>query len=391
MVGKKSVIETGVDKLVNVISQYKKISVKQAAKELGVSASSVEEWADFLEEEGIISIQSHFATVYLVEKKISKRELTEKVKAVKDEKEQFMRRVESSINALERDSEEIKLIDSEFKRIKELLEDNFDKLSGKLSKLEDFRKSHRDIESRRKELEDEYEKKVDQVEDKLKKEHKEYEGVIADIEEELQKIREERKKVEQLKGAEKDLKSKVGDINSMIESIRKEIDKENEQLDVDEERLKKSEETAKSIKEEVQSHSKELDEVAAKVRDARKEIEKMEKDFVKDLESLSKGDLDRIGPYKESKRLIEKFKKFFSETKEIEGLIHKAEREEEEIRDHFKNLAKKVTAFSVVTSVPEIKKEMAGLHKELVEIESRKDVLASQLRRLRSVVRAVIK
>lgn len=391
MVGKKSVIETGVDKLVKLVSQSKKVSVKDAAKELGVSTSSIEEWADFLEEEGIIDIESQFATVYLIEKKISKKDIAEKVKAVRDEKEQFMRRVESSMNAIERDSEEIKLIDSEFRKIKNLLETNFSKLGKKLESLEDFRKSHHDIESKKKELEDTYESKVKTVEDQLKKEHKEYEDVIKSIEDELAKIKAEREKMESLKVSEKDLHAKVHQINSTIEQVKKEIDKENEQLAADEQRLKKFEEVAKKIKENVLASSKELDDVTKQVKDARKELVKMEDDFLKDIESLEKGDLKKIGPYKETQEVMERFKRFFAQTKEIDSLIQKAEKEEAAVREHFQNLAKKVTAFSVVASVPDVKSQMSALHAELSEIESKKSALAAQLKKLRGVVRGVLK
>jgi exonuclease SbcC len=391
MAGKKSVIETGVDKLVKLVSQYKKISVKQAAKELGVSVSSVEEWSDFLEDEGIINLQSKFATVYLVEKKMGKKEVAEKVKAVKEEKEDFLRRVESSINAVERDSEEIKLIDSEFRKIKGMLEDNFSQLSRKLSDLEDFKKSHGRIERRRKELEEDYDEKIKRVESQLKDEHKEYEKVIGSIDAELKKIKEERDRIGELKSSEKEIHSKVNEINGMIEKIKAELEKENEQLDLDEDRLEKSESAAKSLREEIVSSSKEIEGVSKQVAASRKELEGMEKAFLKDIEALQRGDLDKIGPYRESKHLVEKLKKFFTQTRDVEDMIRRAEREEEEVREHFLKLAKKVSAFSVLTSIPEVKKEMEKLHKELEEIESRKNVLAEQLKKLRSVMRSLVK
>ncbi len=391
MVGKKSVIETGVDKLVKLVSQFKKLSVKQAAKELGVSVSSVEEWADFLEEEGIISIQSQFATVYLVEKNIGKKEIAEKVKAVKDEKEHFMRRVESSINALERDSEEIKLIDSEFKQIRSMLETNFATLSKKLCRLEDFKNSHKEMEAKKREVEEEYEGQIKKVEKRLKDEHNSYDKMLGGIDEELQKIKAERDKIAQLKTTENDMRSKVNEINAMIETAKKEIQKGNEQLSIDEERLKTAEQSAKAIRVELAASSKELDDVTNNVHKSRKELQAMEKDFFRDIDALKRGDLDKIGPYKESRHLMEKLKIFFEQTKDLDKLIAKAEQEEVEMREHFQKMAKKVTAFSVLTSVPEVKKEMSDLHKELVEIETRKSLLGTQLKKLRSVMRAVVK
>lgn len=390
MAGKKSVIETGVDKLVKLIAERKKISVKDAAKELGVSVSSIEEWADFLEEEGIILIQAHFATVYLVEKSISKKDVIEKVKAVREEKDAFVRRVESSINSLQRDSEEIKLVDSEFRKIRSMLEEKFSRLGKKLDMLEDFRKSHQEIGQRCKQLEKSYDDKLDQLESRLKNQEKAYHDALADAEKELARIKDEREKVAQMKVAEEDLHSKVVQINTMIDHVRKEIEKENEQLDIDEKRLKKSEELANSIKKEIESTSKELEGVSKQFVVSRKELEGMEKTFLKDIESLKKGDLENIGSYRESVQLTNKLKRFFAQANNVEDLIKKAEKEETDLREHFMKLGKKVQAFSAVTSAPEVKEEMASLRDELLEIESRKNLLTEQLKKLRSFVRSAM-
>jgi chromosome segregation ATPase len=390
MAGKKSVIETGVDKLVKLIAERTKISVKDAAKELGVSVSSIEEWADFLEEEGIISIQAHFATVYLVEKSISKKDVIEKVKAVREEKDAFVRRVESSINALQRDGEEIKLVDSEFRQIRSMLEEKFSKLGKKLDMLEDFRKSHQEMGQRCEQLEKSYDDKLNQLEFRLKKQEKAYHDTLADVEKELIQIKDERGKVTQMKVAEEDLHSKVVQINTMIEHVRKEIEKENEQLDIDEKRLNKSEELANSIKKEIESTSKELEAVSKQFVVSRRELEGMEKMFLKDVDSLKKGEFEKIGSYRESMQLTDKLKRFFAQANNVEDLIKKAEKEETELKEHFMKLGKKVQAFSAVTSAPEIKEEMASLHDELVEIESRKRLLGEQLKKLRSFVRSAM-
>ncbi|MFH1063870.1 MAG: hypothetical protein V1729_02200 [Candidatus Woesearchaeota archaeon] len=391
MAGKKSVIETGVDKLVTLVNDREKISVKDAAKELGVSVASIEEWSDFLEEEGIISVQTHLATVYIVRKQIGKKELAEKVAAVRDEKEEFLRDVESSVNAIERDHEEIKLVDNEFRKIKSLIEHNFEDLSGKLKKLEDFRKTHSDIESKRREMESEYTKKIGSLEGNLKKDEKEYKRVIDTIEQELEEMKKERARIETMKVSEKVIQDKVSEINRMVASVQKEIQKENEQLDVDEERLKKSEGYAKKIRDDIDSNSREIDDITKKMHAARKEVEELEKDFMKDVSLLGKGDLEKLGVYKEGKVLLEKFHKFFSQTKEVEELIRNAERSEEELSAQFDKLSKKTRAFSVVTSVPEVKKQIAALRTELLAIESKKSSLSSNLKKLRGLMRSVTK
>jgi len=391
MVVKKSVIETGVDKLVKLVNERKKVSVNDAAKELGVPVSSIEEWADFLEEEGIISIQSRFATIYLIEKQIGKKELLEKVKAVREEKDEFMRRVESSINALERDSEEIKLIDSEFKEMKSILQDNFSKLCNKLDRIKDYRKAHSEIESKHEDVKEEYEKKLKDIDSKVKEGRSEYDKVTSIINEEADRLKREKAEVEGLKSSEKELQSKVDEINKIIMHVRRELETGNQVLAADEKRLKASEETAHRVKEEIESSSKELDSLSKQVKGSYKELDSMEKEFISNLESLDKGDVEKIGAYCEGKKLADKFKKFFGKTKEIEQLIHNAEKEEEELKEHFETLVKKAKAFSVLANIPDVKKEIVEIHEELAAVEERKKLLSVQLTKLRGLVRSVIK
>jgi len=67
---------TGVDKLVNIIKDKKKISIDKAAKLTGVNPARISEWADFLEEEGIIDIKPGLVNTLLVIK--NKKTLTVK-------------------------------------------------------------------------------------------------------------------------------------------------------------------------------------------------------------------------------------------------------------------------------------------------------------------------
>ena len=65
-----SIIETGVDKLVSLVNTNGRVSSPDAASKLGVGTNVIMEWADFLEEEGIISIEYKFTKPFLIARKI---------------------------------------------------------------------------------------------------------------------------------------------------------------------------------------------------------------------------------------------------------------------------------------------------------------------------------
>ena len=75
-----SIIETGVDKLVKIVKERGKIALVDAAKELGVSTTVIQEWVDFLEDEGIISVEYKLTKPFLVDRKLTKKEIESKAK-----------------------------------------------------------------------------------------------------------------------------------------------------------------------------------------------------------------------------------------------------------------------------------------------------------------------
>lgn len=79
------IITTDVDDLVEIVHVKKEISMSDAAKDLKVSLSTIEAWAGFLEEEGIIAIKYKLTTPYLIEKStVAKDEATPSLPVAKD-------------------------------------------------------------------------------------------------------------------------------------------------------------------------------------------------------------------------------------------------------------------------------------------------------------------
>ena len=63
-------IQTDVDDLIRLIEEKKQISMADASKILGVPQQTVEAWAIFLEEDGVLDVKYNFTTPYLVSKSL---------------------------------------------------------------------------------------------------------------------------------------------------------------------------------------------------------------------------------------------------------------------------------------------------------------------------------
>jgi len=61
-------ITTAVDSLVNLVNSKKRISLEDVSKELGIPEHILNEWATFLEEEGVLVIEYKFTTPFLLAK-----------------------------------------------------------------------------------------------------------------------------------------------------------------------------------------------------------------------------------------------------------------------------------------------------------------------------------
>ena len=131
-------ISTGVDNLIRLVHDAGRIELKEAAKNLGLSSASVEEWARILEEEGIVKLEYQLTKIYLVWVGTSPKELARKSEQLADRKAEISRDVETMIGRLEARGAELDKLDSEFKKVAELLDPKFGGLKRRLDALKDI-------------------------------------------------------------------------------------------------------------------------------------------------------------------------------------------------------------------------------------------------------------
>src|SRR3989338_1591166 len=135
-----SIIETGVDKLVDLINAKGRISSSEAAIALGVSPAVIMEWADFLEEEGIISVEYKLTKQFLVARKLVKKDVEERAKEFSGKKEVFVRKAEASLSFLERESKELEDLKQDFENIKKNLGFDVDHIKDEFEELKECEK-----------------------------------------------------------------------------------------------------------------------------------------------------------------------------------------------------------------------------------------------------------
>jgi len=188
-------LKTGVDRLVSLVKEKKRVSVPQAAKELGVSPVVVEEWADFLEEESIISIDYKFATLWLIERKLTKKDVEEKVKSFHGKKEIIVRKAESLSNFLDKNGDNLSRIRNEFKTIKDNIHADAGKVRKELKELERYTELKKDIDNQIKVQDQQFTDKIKEMDRQIINAQKKYTDILRKIGIEEKMLRTEKLKI----------------------------------------------------------------------------------------------------------------------------------------------------------------------------------------------------
>jgi predicted ArsR family transcriptional regulator len=169
-------ITTGADKLVQLISEKKRVSLDDAAKQLGVDKEVLREWAEFLEQEQHISIEYKLSKTWLIEKQISKKEVINVAKEFLSEKEAVQRKIDAIIQNLDSETAGFEKVKAEFKKIHEHIKSEIETVKQESKELERFeylRKNvDKDIEQQKKEFESklaEYRQAIDKETAKFSK------------------------------------------------------------------------------------------------------------------------------------------------------------------------------------------------------------------------------
>lgn len=85
-------VKTGVDELMELLTQEKRLTLSEAAKRLGQPERTVQNWVDFLVEERILGIEYKFTTPYIYLNEPTKAaEIITKQRTLEDEQRDFAR------------------------------------------------------------------------------------------------------------------------------------------------------------------------------------------------------------------------------------------------------------------------------------------------------------
>ena len=377
-------IETGVDKLVQLVTERKKVSIDDAAKELGVSKPVVQEWAEFLDEEGLLGIEYSLSRTYLVEKKLSKKEAQTKAKAYDQKKEAFVRKVDTTLKQLERETSGFEDIKRAYNSLKEEIGDEIDQVKHELDELKHYENLKQSIDQDIIQQKLDYQKMVDDVHRKLYAEEKRYEKLLHEIKEEEERIRHHREEYKSLEEKEASLKSRLDALKDVVSGIDAELGEASKSITSEEDRIARLHEIAETIENDLRKRKEEeLEPLLQSSKEHGEKILQVQESIIKKVSERK----DTITTYeKEGKDIINKFDMFFKKRMETEKMLQELEERKAEMAHELDGLRRKAIAYEIATKGGDVKKQVAELEKGYKEFEKKKGGFQEQLQKLKSFI-----
>lgn len=377
-------LKTGVDRLVSLIKEKKRISVPQAAKELGVSPVVVEEWADFLEEDDVISIDYKFATPWLIEKKLKKEEILKKVKEFHGKKEVIVRKSESLLSFLDKEGEDIAKIREEFRKIKEDIHAEAGNVEKEVKELERYGELKKKIDSQIKTQDQIFADKIRQMDGQITRAQKKYSEVLKEIGAEEKIIKIERVKTDSIKKTEEALKQKIKKIEDTIRKVKQKIKSEDIHIEDLEYHIKRLKELAEDTKESINLQKKKIMPMAKESKEYEKKLLQSQKKILKKV--FGRGKIIKRNIAK-SKGLSDRFKMFFEKKMETANLMEKINDDRNSLKKELNEFIARAKAFSISSHPIDIQKQIDIMEKKFKEIDSKKNIFEKEISKLCSLIK----
>jgi len=377
-------IKTGVDKLVELVSDKKKITVDDAAKTLGVGKNVVQEWAEFLEEEGLVSLDYSLSKVWITEKKITKEEVMSSAKEVSSEKEALTRKIDVAISSLQDEASGFENIRKEFTNIQGHIKNEVEVVKKQLGELERYDSLRNNIDKEVSKQREDYAAFVKEAQEKLKLESQKYEELKEVIEKERKNLEQYGQKLDELKKLRNDYERTVASLKNSLKSIDDVMDDYKHKFDG-------SNKTILVYKNALDKLNAELSEkkgtlLTKKIQDLKLGEERLLKNQL-ELENEIKEKLGSLSYSGIGDKVHKGFDGVFAKNITTEKLIAEIENDKTDLTKDLESLKKKVETFSLLTNSSSMKTQLKDMTSSLETYEHRKLSIRYKIEKLLGLIK----
>ena len=372
-----SIIETGVDKLVKLVNTAGRVSSYDAAKELGVSNTIIMEWADFLEEEGIIKVEYKFTKQFLVTRKLGKKEVEEKAKEFSGKKDVFVRKAEVSLSFLDRESEKLKGVKEEFEKIKKNLGFDLDDIKNELQELTKYEQLKIDLDKKIGEQKTSSIDKIQEMITQISRERQKYNSILMELKKEENVLGKEKSEVKSIEESEKLIKDRLKGLKNTIKNVENKVKAEEDSFHVSESNIQKLIAMADGIKAKVENEKGLIEPLVQKSENQAESIQQLQNTIIKKIE-------DKEKKLKGTKKAAEKLKTFFKKKLGVLTLIDKVNEDRNNLETELIGLIKKAKSFQLTSKTADVGAQITSFEKKFKDVDEKKNFFEKELKKLGS-------
>ncbi len=375
-----SIIETGVDKLVSLVKVRGKIALSDAAKELGVSTTVVQEWVDFLEDEGIISVEYKLTKPFLVERKLTKKEVDAKAKEFIGKKDVFVRKAEVNLSFLEKQADELRKVKEEFEKLKKDLGLDLGTLKDELNEIERYQQLKEEVQKQAEEQKKEAQLRIVQLAKEIEREQKKYQEFVSEVNIEREQLLKEKKEAVSIEESEEALNARLIELKDMVGKLEKKLSDEGVAVKNSEAHIQRLNLLMEEVKQRVAEEKGIVEPLIEKNKEQERKILDLQDQVLKKISENEKRASN-------AKDLTKRFKVIFEKRVGALDLIYKVNKDRDELEKNLMELIRKAKSFQLTMKKGDVSKEMIELEKKFSEVNQKKSIFEEELKKLTSFFR----
>jgi chromosome segregation ATPase len=377
-------IETGVDKLVKIIAKEKKIELGEAAKQLNVEPAVVQEWAEFLEQEGLVGVQYSLSKTFLIEKRLTKTEVEKKSKEYDSKKEAFTRRVDATLKQLESETADFESIKTQYYSLKDQIGDEIDQVKDEIEQLRHYEELKKSIDQDILKQKVDYQKTLDEVHQRVLVEEKRYSKLIDEIGEETKKLKAEAGEFSDVKREEDELTKRIDALQDIVKSVKSRLSGQADAVKVHEERLVRLRDFAETLENDIKERKvKEIEPLLKVSRDQEGRIMRIQDEIVAKVKQR-RSELQEVQD--QSEEIAKRFQTFFERRAKTESTIKELEKAKAEMKEELNDLIRKAKAFDLAAKGADTNAHIKDLEGKFKDFDKKKGAFATQLENLKSII-----
>ncbi len=338
-------IQTGVDKLVALVKEQQRISVDDAAKQLGVSKTIIQEWADFLEEESIIEVKYSLSKTYLVDRKLTKSETVAKEKQFELQRETFVTKVDQSIAAIEHEGIGFDQFKKDFQGLKGDLGDSLHAVQEELTKLRRFEREKTVVTKNMNRERDSLASKEKAAADAITRQYRKYHDVLHAISLQERSLVKHKQAVHEILAGEQSAGIKLAAYEGLLKNLRERSHKETTSLGIETKTLRELERSARSLRLELREVERTRLQPLIALRESHQtKLKALEHSIIAKAASDRKHAKNPKGSSVQARRKLEEF---FKRRKVVEHLLEAIEHDKRELLTNLDELEQRAEAYRV--------------------------------------------